>query len=138
MSEKEKQNKTEQEKRIDELEAEVSHLREELQERENHPPLESPAEPSSKREAKNLAPVSRTKVVVAVIAILFGALVVFFVIFNALSSGFDSFARKAAQIFTPEHANSTDAPAPSPAREKGVEHPPNSAPPSSAPMAPGL
>lgn len=108
------------EERVAELEAEVSRLRGELAARSA-----AEARPASAEE--NLAP-SRTKMILVAIGIALVVLAGFALVFSALSSGFDSLARKAAKTFAPDDpgaGSGSTAPAPAP---------PEPAP----PRAPGL
>jgi hypothetical protein len=99
----------ESEERVAELEAEVSRLKGELAARSA-----AEARPASGEE--NLAP-SRTKMILVAIGIAIVALAGFALVFSALSSGFDSLARKAAKTFAPDDpgaGSGSAAPAPAP------------------------
>jgi hypothetical protein len=114
--------------RIAELEAEVARLRGELG---GAAAEEQPAAPADVAAA-GIAPASRTKVLLVAIGIALAALAGFALIFYALSSGFDSLARKAAKSFAPDDdpgAGSGSASAPK--REPQPREP-------AAPRAPGL
>ncbi len=95
------------EERVAALEAEVARLRGELSAK-----AAASAPPASAEE--NLAP-SRTKMILVAIGIAIVALAGFALVFSALSSGFDSLARKAAKSFVPDEpgaGSGSAAPAP--------------------------
>lgn len=110
------------EQRIAELEAEVSRLKGELAGGTAAPEPGGPL-----RGEENLAP-SRTKMILVAIGIAIVALAGFALVFSALSSGFDSLARKAAKTFSPDDPGAGSGS--TPAQKKQAEP--------SLPRAPGL
>jgi len=126
VSEKEREERAPaSEERIAELEAEVSRLKGELASGASSD-AKRPAGPASPDE--NLAP-SRTKMVLVAIGIAIVALAGFALVFSALSSGFDSLARKAATSFVPDEPGGGSA---APKREEPKKAEPES------PRVPGL
>ena len=113
--------------RIAELEAEVSRLKGELAAGGGSA---APA-PAPARGEENLAP-SRTKMILVAVGIALVALAAFALVFSALSSGFDSLARKAAKSFVPDDPGAGSGSAEP--RKNGA--PPRGEP--SLPRAPGL